>query len=34
MKEVILDKKGDIDALDWLCIAKHYSNNGEEEVAF
>ena len=34
MKETLLDRRGDIDAIDWLLIGKHYSKNGEEEVAF
>ena len=33
MKEV-LEKKGEIDLLDWLVLAKHYTKNGEEEIAF
>ena len=32
--EVLLEKKGQIDVLDWLVLAKHYSKNGEEEIAF
>ena len=34
MYEVLLEKKGKIDVLDWLVLAKHYSKNGEEEIAF
>ncbi len=34
MYEVLLEKKGHIDVLDWLVLAKHYSKNGEEEIAF
>ena len=34
MKEAILDRKGDIDELDWLVMARHYARNGEEEQAF
>ena len=34
MKEVLLDKKGNLDVLDWLVLAKHYGKNGEEEISF
>ena len=34
MKEVLLEKKGDIGTLDWLVLAKHYTRNGEEEMAY
>ena len=34
MNEIILDRKGNLDVLDWLVLAKHYSKNGEEEIAF
>ena len=34
MKEVRLDRKGDVDELDWLVMARHYARNGEEEQAF
>ena len=34
MKEIILEKKGDIDALDWIVLGKHYVKNGEEQIAF
>ena len=28
------EKKGNIDPIDWLLIAKHYANSQDEEVAF
>ena len=34
MSEIVLERKGNLDVLDWLVIAKHYSKNGEEELAF
>ena len=34
MHEAILKRKGDLDVLEWLVIAKHYAKNGEEETAF
>ena len=34
MKEALLDRKGDIDEIDWMVIARHYARNGEEEQAF
>ena len=34
MNEVLCQKKGEIDILDWLVLAKHYTKNGEEEIAF
>ena len=34
MKETIIDKKGELDVLDWIVFGKHYSRNGEEETAF
>ena len=30
----MLDKKAEFDVLDWLVIGKHYSNLGEEEIAY
>lgn len=33
MHEVLVKKKGDTDVLDWLVLAKHYTKNGEEEIA-
>lgn len=33
MKEA-LEKKGDMDVIDWLLLGTHYSKNAEEEVAF
>ena len=34
MHEVLVQKHGDIDVLDWLVLGKHYTKNGEEEIAF
>ena len=34
MNQAILERKGDLDVLEWLCLAKHYAKNGEEETAF
>ena len=34
MREALLTRKGDLDVLEWLVIAKHYAKNGEEETAF
>ena len=34
MHEVLIQKKGKIEVLDWLILAKHYAKNGEEEIAF
>lgn len=34
MNEVLCQKKGETDILDWLVLGKHYSKNGEEEIAF
>ena len=35
MIEVLLDKKGDsVDVLDWVVLGKHYTKNGEEEIAY
>lgn len=34
MKEALLDRKGDLDSLDWLLLGKHYAKNGDEETAF
>ena len=34
MKEALLDRRGDVDELDWLVMARHYARNGEEEQAF
>ena len=34
LKELIMEKKGDADVLDWVVFGKHYSKNGEEELAF
>ena len=34
MTEAMLERRGDIDELDWLVIARHYARNGEEEQAF
>ena len=35
MHEVLLEKGGQqVDVLDWLVLAKHYTKNGEEEIAF
>ena len=34
MRETLLGRKGDIDALDWLVIAKNYAKNGDDETAF
>jgi len=34
MNEVLCQKKGEVDILDWLVLGKHYSKNGEEEIAF
>ena len=34
MRTALLERKGDLDVLEWLCLAKHYAKNGEEETAF
>ena len=34
MQEALMKRKGDLDVLEWLVIAKHYAKNGEEETAF
>lgn len=34
MHEALLVRKGDLDVLEWLVIARHYAKNGEEETAF
>ena len=34
MKEAVLERRGDLDLLDWLVIGKHYAKNGDEETAF
>jgi hypothetical protein len=34
MQEAILDRKGDLDTIEWLVYAKHYAKNGDEETAF
>ena len=34
MREALLTREGDLDTLEWLVLAKHYSKNGEEETAF
>ena len=34
MHQALLKRKGDLDVLEWLVIAKHYAKNGEEETAF
>ena len=30
----MLDKKAELDVIDWLVLGKHYSNLGEEEIAY
>ena len=34
MHEILIQKKGNTDVLDWLVLAKHYAKNGEEEISF
>lgn len=34
MHQALLTRKGDLDVLEWLVLAKHYAKNGEEETAF
>ena len=34
MHQALLERKGDLDVLEWLVIARHYAKNGEEETAF
>ena len=35
MIEVLLAKKGsNVDVLDWVVLGRHYTKNGEEEIAF
>ena len=29
-----IENKGNLDILDWLVLAAHYANAGEEEIAF
>jgi hypothetical protein len=34
IKEGLIDKKGELDSLDWLMLGTHNSRNNEEEIAF
>ena len=34
MKEVLIEKRGNIDVIDWVTLGKHYMKNGDEEIAF
>ena len=34
MIEILMEKQGNTDVLDWLLLAKHYARAGEEEVSF
>ena len=34
MHTALLERKGDLDVLEWMVLAKHYAKNGEEETAF
>ena len=34
MHKALLERKGDLDVLEWMVLAKHYAKNGEEETAF
>ena len=34
MHQILIQKKGNTDVLDWLVLAKHYAKNGEEEISF
>ena len=34
MRHALITRKGDLDVLEWLVIARHYAKNGEEETAF
>ena len=34
MHDILVVKKGEVEILDWLVLAKHYTKNGEEEIAF
>ena len=34
LMQEMLDKKGNLDVIDWLILGTHYSKAGEEEVAY
>ncbi len=34
MHQLLVEQKGHTDVLDWLVLGKHYSKNGDEEIAF